>query len=78
MIVNKMVYGQNWVLFSDKPPLSNVVGRSVPVMDFNIVVAHKVGSTLVYSIMSAKTATEQYFNGFHEYHAWKFFEPCEI
>lgn len=72
-----MVYGQNWVLFSDKPPLSTVIGRTVPNMDFQIVVACKTIDSTTYSIESAKKATEQYMNGVNLY-AWKFFEPCEI
>lgn len=74
-----MVYGQNWVLFSDKPPLSNVEGRNAPNMDFKIVVAHKVGSHITYTIDSARVVTELYTNGFKtSLHAWKFFEPCDI
>lgn len=77
IVLKAMVYGQNWVLFSDKPPLTNVSGRNVPKMDFNIVVANKLNDNIEYFIESARVATEKYLQG-NSYHAWKFFEPCDI
>lgn len=70
-----MVYGQNWVLFSDKPPLSGIAGRKVPNMDFNVIVVEKVSGR--YFIETAKCATENYYAGAN-YYAWKFIDPCNI
>lgn len=69
-----MSYGKNWVLFSDKPPLSAVAGRTPPEMDYYVIVATKSSNGYIYSIEKASYVSNCYDKDCDKcLYAWKFF-----
>lgn len=73
-----MTFGQNWILFTDKPPISSIPGRNVVESNFNVIVANKTNNNFEYSIMTALEATKKYYSESNVCYAWKFIDPCKI